>query len=401
MVRFIVDGCKFDVEHTEKSIDIVVIDIDMIKYRVYLDDIKAFKIPYVTSLDVVYDIIREALQSRTPPSTTITTEGHPLGVLEPVRESKFEQKTTLTVQKITDGLQMRIRHNAGFFVIPLDITIPVETETENIILERKIRKIEVDKNNELRVMRDVFTAQLQLLKTQLGNVIFLSTCNTPIPMDVTALVLRAVGDEKSRDYGDVLDHEVRWTNNTTNTDRVMHTLGITLENVNGCANCGSGTDTGAYCTCKPSQAGKHVLYVSTMIAQIFERHMVSRLQGAGIFFAPSGDALHCRFSGPNLHPIRLLRNLTSLTIHDNTNVTDIGPVAGLPLDELFLLNCTALKTVEPVARLHMLTRISLDGCSALSDGTPLEALEHLVQVTITKTKIRKLKLIAITAKVIK
>jgi len=177
------DGYKFTIECKDDFIHLIVIDVDMIKYANVFNDVKEFGIKYINSLDTIYKIIISSLQK--------------------------EENTSIHVEKSTDSLIMNIVHNSGFFDIPFQVKIPIETESDNIILERKIRKVETDKDEEINSMRKEFKEEISLLKTQMGNVV-LSGLPTPIKirtMENDDLVDFCIVDKQTLING-IKDHDL-------------------------------------------------------------------------------------------------------------------------------------------------------------------------------------------------
>ena len=384
-MKFTVNEYKFTIIYDENSIDIIVIDADMIKYKTTLNDTKSFNIIYINSLKIIYDIICESLKIASD-NKGDDDEGD-------------EKKISLFIDKTDGELKLCIIHDTGFFKIPINVVIPMETESDNIILERKIRKIEIDKNTEIKEMREEFSREINLLKIQLGGVIFLTTCSTPIPLDITDLVLtgQTLKSPNAIKYRPLIDTTVKWHasyNNGTDHLNLLKKLDVTFSNINGCGSCNGAKNSGNfYCQCTPGQIGKHILFISTMIAQKFEKHIQKEMEN---LYANAPDYLVTSyiFTGYDITSLSLLSNLTALYINYNDSIQDISPIKNLKLTELALINCISLINIDAIKYLILLTHVSLHGCTMINDGSSMENLENLIKVDIKDTSIKKLKLIS-------
>ena len=93
------------------------------------------------------------------------------------------------MEKEKKSIILNIKYKAEFFEIPFSIPIPLEEESDVIILERKVRKLELEREKDKEEMKEEIGKEVKLLKQQLGNVIFLPTCEKPIPMWITEITL--------------------------------------------------------------------------------------------------------------------------------------------------------------------------------------------------------------------
>jgi hypothetical protein len=76
----------------------------------------------------------------------------------------------------------------------------------------------------------------------------------------------------------------------------------------------------------------------------------------------------------DLAPLRALTGLTKLRVAGNTGLTDLAPLAGLPLVELQLEGCTRLANLEPLRRLPRLASLNVAN-TAVRDLAPLRGLK--------------------------
>jgi len=368
------EGYKFTVECKEDIIHLIALDTDMIKYANIFDDVKEFDIKYISSIDTIYDIIVSSLLQK--------------------------NATTISIEKSTDAIILNIIQHSGFFEIPLQVKIPVETENDNIILERKIRKVETDKNNEIRHMHDYFEKEISLLKTQLGNVIFLSGCSTPIPMDICELALYGKEEKHNAIYERIISDKVDWTSGMQNGTDHLHLvekMGFHFGQINACGSCSKNAKRANHCNCGSSYRAKKSFFTSVMVMQKFENHIIQYLQQIQRNLYVN-DGYSYYFTGNDIAPLGLLNKLTSLRIMHNPNLKNIEGL-NENLMRLDLSNCVNLKDISALSRFKNLTHIDLEGCASIDDGSPLENLENLIKVNIAGTGIKKLKLVSIGAKI--
>jgi serine/threonine protein kinase/tetratricopeptide (TPR) repeat protein len=82
----------------------------------------------------------------------------------------------------------------------------------------------------------------------------------------------------------------------------------------------------------------------------------------------------------DLAPLAGLKDLRSLSLLDCKGVTDLSPIAGLPLQTLTIAR-TNVSDLTPLSRMP-LRELRLDGCARISDLKPLAALKNLKSLTL-------------------
>jgi hypothetical protein len=241
--------------------------------------------------------------------------------------------------KENDKIILDMAYQADFFKIPFKIPVPVEPENDNIIFERKMRILQVQ-NQKLEKTINDFKTNLQkdvdLLKTQLGNVIFLPSCDRPIPIWIKELTLKS---KKS-----VFDEN----------------MGIELKKEN-----------------KPLLDYFRNMYVARAF-DLFEKHLDQRYGNENTFI----------FSSNEIEALSLLKNLKKLTIVGNTSIHSIDVFSSLKnLEELNLIECTSITDLTPISCLKNLRKLDISGCHSIKDLTPISSMTDLETLIMKDTKV--------------
>ena len=170
--------CKNDEENEgnttnrNDSIKINILDMDtMYKYETKINSYEDLdKLPeFMQNLEVISNMICSALE-------------------------KKSNSVKCSLIKDDGKIIFDMVYQAEFFKIPFKIPVLVEPESDNIIFEKKMQILQVQNNKLERSIND-FKKNLQkdvdLLKTQLENVIFLPSCDRPIPILIKELTLNS------------------------------------------------------------------------------------------------------------------------------------------------------------------------------------------------------------------
>src|SRR4030042_651288 len=89
--------------------------------------------------------------------------------------------------------------------------------------------------------------------------------------------------------------------------------------------------------------------------------------------APAQVTLYCQ----NYAECALALSLTSLYLEGCTGITDLTPLAGQSsLTHLDLIGCTGITDLTPLAGLSNLTLLHLRACTGITDLTPLAGLSN-------------------------
>ena len=271
--------------------------------------------------------------------------------------------------KEEDKIILDMVYQAEFFKIPFKIPVLVELESDNIIFERKIRILQVQNEKLERTIND-FKKNLQkdvdLLKTQLGNVIFLPSCDRPIPIWIKELTLNFVGKKNwglEQDCGKLGWHYFGNCNRCSETPNI---------------NCECKTNTSDnWNNWKHMTSKRHAKNTMYLFNQ-FEEHL-NRKYGNGNTFI---------FSSNEIEALSLLKNLKKLTIVGNTSIHSIEVFSSLKnLEELNLIECTSIKDLIPISGLKNLRKLDISGCHAIKDLTPISSMTYLETLIMKDTKV--------------
>lgn len=84
----------------------------------------------------------------------------------------------------------------------------------------------------------------------------------------------------------------------------------------------------------------------------------------------------------SLEGIEGARTLDSVSIMECNELDTLAPIAGLPLTELSVGQCSGLTDVSAIRTLHRLENLSLSRCPGVRELPPIEDLEHLSVVSL-------------------
>jgi hypothetical protein len=268
--------------------------------------------------------------------------------------------------KEDDKIILDMIYQAEFFKIPFKIPVLIEPESDNIVFERKMRILQVQ-NQKLEKTINNFKKNLQkdvdLLKTQLGNVIFLPSCDRPIPIWIKELTLNFVGKKNwglEQDCGKLGWHYFG------NCSRCSGTPNI---------NCHCKTDTSQNWNNMTSERhAKNTMYLFNQ----FEKHLDQRYGNENTFI----------FSSNEIEALSLLKNLKKLTIVGNTSIHSIEVFSSLKnLEELNLIECTSITDLTPISCLKNLRKLDISGCHSIKDLTPISSMTDLETLIMKDTKV--------------
>ena len=262
--------------------------------------------------------------------------------------------------KEDDKIILDMIYQAEFFKIPFKIPVLIEPESDNIVFERKMRILQVQ-NQKLEKTINDFKTNLQkdvdLLKTQLGNVIFLPSCNRPIPIWIKELTLKS---KKS-----VFDEDMSIKLRNKGGTELLHyfsNINICLKSFGSCA-CNSN------CSCSI----KKMDYIRGVFSLISHVH---------------GNENTFIFTSNEIEALSLLKNLKKLTIVGNTSIHSIEVFSSLKnLEELNLIECTSITDLTPISCLKNLRKLDISGCHSIKDLTPISSMTDLETLIMKDTKV--------------
>jgi Leucine-rich repeat (LRR) protein len=263
--------------------------------------------------------------------------------------------------KEDDKIILDMIYQAEFFKIPFKIPVLIEPESDNIVFERKMRILQVQ-NQKLEKTINNFKKNLQkdvdLLKTQLGNVIFLPSCDRPIPIWIKELTLKSKKSVFDKDmYVNVINK-----GGTALLDYFSN-LNICLKSFGSCA-C-----TNVKCNCHIKKMD-HIRDVFSLISHV------------------RGNENTFIFSSNEIEALSLLKNLKKLTIVGNTSIHSIEVFSSLKnLEELNLIECTSITDLTPISCLKNLRKLDISGCHSIKDLTPISSMTDLETLIMKDTKV--------------
>jgi len=325
------------------SIKINILDMDtMYKYETKINSYEDLdKLPeFMQNLEVISNMICSALK-------------------------KKSNSVKCHLIKEDDKIILDMIYQAEFFKIPFKIPVLIEPESDNIVFERKMRILQVQ-NQKLEKTINNFKKNLQkdvdLLKTQLGNVIFLPSCDRPIPIWIKELTLNT---QKL-----IFD----FNNNPTNTqiyELIKITKCINHKWFGGCSSCQT------QCNCKVFQGTTKYTYANNILCLI--NAFTKFKYGSGNTF---------NFSSNEIEALSLLKNLKKLTIVGNTSIHSIEVFSSLKnLEELNLIECTSITDLTPISCLKNLRKLDISGCHSIKDLTPISSMTDLETLIMKDTKV--------------
>ena len=87
----------------------------------------------------------------------------------------------------------------------------------------------------------------------------------------------------------------------------------------------------------------------------------------------------------DLAKVARFRRVERLTLAGCTSVSELSPLTRLSrLDELDLTDCTQLSDLQPLSALKELSMLSVEGCTSLRDIAPLAAVERLFTLDVSR-----------------
>ena len=273
--------------------------------------------------------------------------------------------------KQTDKIILDVVYKAEFFEIPFKIPVILEPENENIVFERKMRILQVQ-NKKLEQSIIDFKNHLQkdvdILKKQLGNVIFLPTCDKPIPIWIEEMTLNTVSSEE--DWINFFLDLVDMNKNPEYMSKFLTNNYIDQDFFHGC-NCTS------LCKC-PSMNSKRYSKNILQLFQSFEEHLNRKYGQENVFIFKSGE----------IEALSLLKNLKRLKIRGNGKISDIEVLSNLEnLEELSLINCPLITDLNAISKLRNLKKLDITGCTAIKDLTPISLMTNLETLIMENTKV--------------
>lgn len=198
------------------------------------------------------------------------------------------------------------------------------------------------------------------------DTIMLPYCNNVIPSDLTELILD--GKNPIENYEVMRDH-IRSGNifdkfQTLNPDKINTMIGaMSVEDRNIFPHISNTTTCGCNCS----------TYITLNMMCNLLKSKINEYS----------------FNGKNLSTLVHMKNLNSLRISNNTQITDITPIGYLHLlTWLRLQDCPNLIDITPLKYLSNVQVIELNNCSRVEDATPLVGLKNLLKLIITGTSIR-------------